>query len=127
MGEEGDDGVVGLVFQGVTTGNSHLAEYGHGIVLDGANSRHLCTSLQRHCEEKPSERRFVPVELEVGFCGVFVLVCDGVLDLIELGENPWIIFVAVSVKVSQGLEALFGKTVINLPARRFGKEHDKEG
>lgn len=57
---------------------------------------------------------------------MLVFVGNRVLDLIEFGEDPWVVFVTVSVEIGEGLEAFFGKPVIDLPSWGFGEEHDQE-
>lgn len=44
---------------------------------------------------------------------------DALLDLLELGADKRIIFVAARMESREGLEAFFGAVMINQPSRGF--------
>jgi hypothetical protein len=64
-------------------------------------------------QQQPAERGFVGEKLHVGFGGVFVLVVDRVADLVVLGADPGILFVAMGVEFGESFEALFGLAVVD--------------
>lgn len=96
--DEGDDGRDRLVLQGIIAGNTHLSVDSDRIVLYGRHSRHLDRGLKRAAEEETAERRPVGKKLNIGPCLVFVLESELVLDLLELGLYPCVVFVTMSVQ-----------------------------
>lgn len=48
-----------------------------------------------------------------------------ILDLLEFGLYPWIIFVAMSVQFGEITKTLFDVAVVDEPSRRFGEQKDK--
>jgi len=53
--------------------------------------------------------------LEIRFGFMLVLECYTLLDLIELGFDPRIIFIAIGVKSSQCLQTFVGSVVVDEP------------
>lgn len=58
---------------------------------------------------------------------MFMLHGDVVLNLVKLSSYPRVIFVAVSVKSGEGLEAFVGVAVVDEPTWGFGEEEDEGG
>ena len=58
---------------------------------------------------------------------MFMLHCDVVLDLVELGSYPGVVFVAVGVESSEGFETFLGVAVVDEPTWGFGEEEDEGG
>jgi hypothetical protein len=56
-----------------------------------------------------------------------VLVLEGelVLDLLELGLNPGVILVAMSVQLGQIAKAFLDATMVDQPTWRFGEQQNK--
>lgn len=67
-------------------------------------------------EHETAEGRLVLEQLHVRFGGVFVLVLDGVADLVVLGAHPGVVFVAVGVQSGESLEAFLGLAVVDEPS-----------
>ena len=57
---------------------------------------------------------------------MFVFEGELILDLLELGLYPWIIFVAMGVEFGKIAKTLFDMAMVDQPSRRFGTEPNKE-
>ena len=55
LGDQGDDAIDALVFQGVVARDTNLPIDGNRVILDGRNTRHLNGGLKSTAEEQPSE------------------------------------------------------------------------
>jgi hypothetical protein len=86
----------------------------------------LYGSLDGHREEEPSEAGPVPEELYIRLRFVLMLVGDGVLDLRELGDNPWIILISMRMKLSKDSEAIIRSAVVDEPTRRLREKENEE-
>lgn len=79
-----------------------------------------------HREEEPSEAGPVRKELYIRLRFVLMLVGDSVLDLRELGNNPWIVLISMRMKLSKDSEALIRSTVVDEPTRRLREKENEE-
>ena len=58
---------------------------------------------------------------------MLVLIRNAILDLIEFGADPGIIFIPVGVQSGERFESLFWMSMIDEPTWRFGKEENETG
>ena len=84
--------------------------------MDCADTSHLDTSLDGTDEHESAEGRLILEQLGVGFGGVLVLKCDGVLDLVELGTHPGVVLIAVSVEFGERCQSFAGLSVVDEPS-----------
>lgn len=105
-----------LVLQRVVRLDAHVREDSWRVVLDRGYAGHLDTSLNGADEHETAEGRLVLEQLHIRLGGVFVLVLDGVADLVVLGAHPGVVFVAVGVQSGESLEAFLGLAVIDEPS-----------
>lgn len=56
---------------------------------------------------------------------MLVLEGNGILDLLELGLNPRVGLITMGMEPGKSLETLLDVPVVNKPARRLRKNHDK--
>ncbi|KAI6749344.1 hypothetical protein HG530_015183 [Fusarium avenaceum] len=125
LGDKSNDGVDGLILEGILSVDSSLSVDLDRIVLDGRYTSHLDRGLKTAGNQKTAEARRVLEKLEVGLCLVGMLVCDAFLNLLHLGANPRIVNVAVGVEASQGEEGLFLLALVHEPAGRLGENEDQ--
>lgn len=116
LGNQCQHGGNTLVLERVVGADADLREDGRRVVLDRADTSHLNTSLDGTDEYESAEGRLVLEQLSVGLCGVFVFVCNGVLDLVELGAYPGVVFVAMSVESGERRQSFAGLSVVDEPS-----------
>ena len=72
-------------------------------------------------EEQSTERGSVSEQLNVGLSLVLVLERDALLNLGKFSLHPSIIFISMSVQLSQSLKAFLGAVVVDEPTGRLNR------
>lgn len=57
---------------------------------------------------------------------MIVLKGNHILDLVELGANPWVALITVRMKASESTKAIFWSTVVNQPSRNMSVQQESD-